>query len=176
MKNTITLLAIFSVLVSCGATGGNNSANSGQGKRIDQVDALTVDGPLMQNVDAVSDDISKTDLPVLRALNVGNPKYAIMADGSYIATYRYGKDRYFKIIGTRRIIPAKGYAPHSTMKIFDYEIPSYATGNEDPEYTSQDKSLLSSDRNMGTFVFIHGGNRDFNTGKQIENEVPKVSF
>ncbi len=176
MKNKLALVAIFSVLVSCGTTGGSNSASTGQEKRIDEVDAITVDGLLTQNVSAVSTDITKTNLPILRAIGAGAPEYAIMADGSYVASYRYGKSRYFKIIGTRRSLPAKGYPPHSTMKIMNQVIPSYGTGNEDPEYTSRDTVFEAPDGRSATFLFIHGGNRDFNSGKQIENDLPKVSW
>lgn len=176
MRNSLVILGIFAVLVSCGATGGDTPANSGQGKRIDGVDAITRDGLLMQNVSEVSNDVTKSDLPVMRAIGVGNPKYEIMADGSYIASYRYGQDRYFKIVATRRSLTEKPYPPHGTMKVMDLEIPSYGTGNEDPEYTSQHRHLFSPDRNWANFIFIHGGNRDSNSGKEIESDLPKVSW
>jgi hypothetical protein len=160
-------------LISCVATNPVASPAGAGPEEIDAVAALTERGELMQNVGEVSSDPSTTELPLMRAVGAGAPKYEIMADGSYIATYRYGKKRYFKIIGTRRNLSAKSYAPHSTMKLMDQVIPSYGTGNEDPEYTSQDRTFVKQD-GWANFVFIHGGNRDFNTGKQIENDLPKV--
>ena len=148
----------------------------GRVKDMDAVAAIIKGGLLMQNVPEVSTDPSTTNLPILRAVGVGAPKYEIMADGSYIASYHYGQDRYFKIVATRRSLTEKPYPPHSTMKVMDLEIPSYGTGNEDPEYTSQHRHLFSPDRNWATFIFIHGGNRDSNSGKQIESDLPRVSW
>ena len=174
MKFLLLPVALCASLISCVTTPPAAPNDGARG--IDAVEALTVNGVLMQSVGAVSTDPAKTDLPILRAVGAGEPKYEIMADGSYVASYRYGKKRYFKIIGTRRNLPSNGYPPHSTMRIMDQTIPSYATGNEDPEYTSRDTVFETPGGKSATFVFIHGGNRDTNSGTQIEKDVPKVTW
>lgn len=96
----------------------------------------------------------------------GKPRLTVVADGSYVMTYRNPKDagEYLTIAGTRRQIPVvKGAtgkpAKDGTLELMGQRFAYYFSGSEDPEIMTQGMSLKAPDGRTGNYVVTFGGKR-----------------
>lgn len=116
-------------------------------------------------------DISAIKVPILKASGYGNPKYSVMDDGSYLATYRQGK-KYLHILGTQRPPVTFSYPPIGTIRLLNQTVGYYGTGNEDPEYTSKVTSFTAPDGRTANYAIVYGV---IGTSLRAE-ELEKVKF
>ncbi|MBC7980266.1 MAG: hypothetical protein H7Y36_06860 [Armatimonadetes bacterium] len=172
----ILAICFVCALSACGLGSRPGGNDMSEADTTDAVDAIATRKLLQENSGAVSSDPATIRLPILRAVGCGSPGYAIMKDGSYIATYRFGNERYLKIVGTLRSFPGFSYSPDGKINILDQAVSHYSTGNEDPEFTTRDNYFAAPDGRNANFIFVFGGNRDQVTQAALYREFPKLAW